>query len=331
MKIFNKIGLLLLTFFIAGSISYVTGFNIWAVFGAMLCFSLIKAIKPIKGVLKSEWTPQIFEEALRYVLKKLPPKIFKGGQDVSSKIKNGVLHIGDIDGEPEVVVNATMPLPEPTEIPVKDNVFIADRLDTKPTFVSGTEYNETEQIMAHVKKHHRAIVLKTMQLGVHNIAKDTEYGEPTIKGCDKFTLKNLYEMLRFASENDFIGKRCVLHPQHLIDLLETEETFLKQYKDSRTGEFFTFMNIEFEEYKDTPIYSASETIKTFNSKIVAEDKISSLFFDPFSSVCGFDKIEAYKNDKKQAVRTKRTEMSANGDVIARLLKSTPMVVLTGQN
>ena len=102
----------------------------------------------------------------------------------------------------------------------------------------------------------------------------------------------------------------VLHPDHVADMLETDEKFAQQYKNLRTGEVLPLYGFEIYESLDTPAYSGATgnyVKKAFSAAADdANDKVSSFFFYAGRTMQFTGESKMYKSDAQSDPEYRRT-------------------------
>lgn len=221
-----------------------------------------------EGVLTEVWTGELIKSLRAF----LDASWLNGVPDQSSIVNNDVIHMVEVGADPAVLINnKTYPI-EIEDLEDGDKTFSLDKFQTKVVPVTDDElYARSYDKMARVKescanalndsKYAKAAhalcpnkntdatpVLKTSG------AKDAATGR--VKMCveDVVALKRALDSMGVPTNN----RRLVLCPDHVNDLLETDQTFKEQYNidrnDGKVGKIYGF---EIYESSYNPTYSTT--------------------------------------------------------------------------
>lgn len=216
------------------------------------------------GVFTELWTGELVKK-LRAGLN---GSWLEGIPDASSVVENDVIHLVNVGVDPDVLVNNTSYPIAIQELADGDIAISLDKFQTKVTPVTDDElYALSYDKMARVKESHgNAINDAKFAKAAHSICAA---GSPVIKttgaadaasGRKKLTIADLINVKR-AMDNLGVpaaGRRLVLCPDHVNDLLGVSENFTRQYNlDPVNGRVARLFGFDIYEYADTPIYSAA--------------------------------------------------------------------------
>lgn len=224
------------------------------------------------GVYTEIWTGELVK-ALR---SGLAGSWLDGVPDQSSIVNNDVIHLVDVGVDPEVLINnTTYPIPLQA-LDDKDIAIKLDKFQSKVTPITDDElYAISYDKMARVKESHgNAINDAKFAKAAHALcASENTASTPVLKssgeadpetGRQRLTLNDLVEMkramdkLRVPMEN----RRLVLCPDHVNDLLLTDQRFREQYNiDRNSGRVGTLYGFQIYEYGNNPLYTTSGTKK----------------------------------------------------------------------
>lgn len=218
------------------------------------------------GVLTEVWTGEL----VKTLRGKEQATWLDGIPDASSLSNNNVIHLVDVGGDPDVLINntsypiATQPLPD------GDISISLDKFQTKVTPVTDDElYALSYDKMARVKDSHAVSIANgKFTKAAHSFCgkkntpktpvlktsgeKDAETGRIKMTVKDLIAIKKTMDKLGIPAE----GRRLVLCNDHVNDLLETSEAFEKQYNINRTdGTLGRLYGFDIYEYVNTPIYA----------------------------------------------------------------------------
>ena len=228
------------------------------------------------GVLRELWTGYLVQQLRRGE----EATWLDGIPDNSSIVDNDVIHMVDVGGDPDVLVNNTT---YPITIQKLDDGDIAIKLNkyqTKATPITDDElFAITYDKMQRVKDAHAHAINtakftksadalcpkqntgKTPVLTTSG-ATDPVTGRKKITAGDLARLKAAMDKLGVPAAN----RRLVLCNDHVNDLLETDQVFKEQYNinrnDGTVGRLFGF---DIYEYAYNPLYSTAGVKKTYGT------------------------------------------------------------------
>ena len=234
-----------------------------------------------EGVLTEVWTGELIK-----TLRAGDVATFLDGlPDYSQYAENDVIHMIDVGGDPDVLVNnKTYPLTI-QEITDNDAVFSLDKFQTKPTPVTDDElYASSYDKMASLKERYaKAIhalapdsnaektpVLKT----TGEVVGGGTTGRRRLQMSDIIALKDKFDKMKVPVQ----GRRLVLCSDHVNDLLLTDQKFKDQYYNYTTGKIANLYGFEVYEYSDNPVYKVAGTKVAFGTAASANEYQASVAF-----------------------------------------------------
>lgn len=244
------------------------------------------------GVYAEIWTGELVK-ALREFL---AGSWLDGIPDQSSIVNHDVIHLVEVGVDPDVLINnTTYPIP----LQVLDDQDIAIKLDkfqTKVTPITDDElYAISYDKMSRVKESHsNAINDAKFAKAAHalcaqkNTAKtpvlqttgdvDPQTGRRRLTVNDLVNLKEALDKLKVPTSN----RRLVLCPDHVNDLLRTEQVFREQYNiDRNTGKVGNLYGFAIYTYGDNPVYTTSGEKKAVHAAASSgEFQCSFAFYTP---------------------------------------------------
>ena len=223
------------------------------------------------GVLTEVWTGELVK-ALR---ERLQASWLDGIPDASSVVNNDVIHLVDVGVDPDVLVNNTT---YPIELQALDDNDISislDKFQTKVTPVTDDElYALSYDKMARVKEAHgNAITDAKFAKAAHAIASathkvattgqaDTATGRKKLTIADIIAVKAMMDKMKVPVN----GRRLVLTPDHVNDLLAISESFTRQYNlDTENGRCARLFGFDIYEYANCPVFDASGAKQTLGT------------------------------------------------------------------
>lgn len=221
-----------------------------------------------EGVLTEVWTGELVM-ALRGMM---DASWLKGIPDASSLVDNDVIHLIDVGVDPEVLINnTTYPIDivalEDGDIPIS-----LDRFDTTATPITDDELHAISyDKMGRVKESHaNALHDKEFAKAAHALCAnshtastpvletsgeaDPTTGRKLLVPGDILALKRALDGLGVPSD----GRRLVLCPDHINDLLAADQRFKEQYSiDRASGAVGRQFGFEVFEFRNTPVYTSA--------------------------------------------------------------------------
>lgn len=218
-----------------------------------------------------------------------------GIPDNSSIVDNDVIHMVDVGGDPDVLINNTTYPIAIQELEDGDIAVKLDKFQTKATPVTDDElYAISFDKMSRVKNSHaHAINIAKFTKAAHaltpteNTVKtpvlttsgpvDPETGRVKMVMADVIRAKKGLDKLGVPSE----GRRLVLCNDHVNDLLDTDQAFKEQYNIDRTnGKVGRLYGFDIYEYSENPIFtSAGKKKAVFATADEGEFQASFAFYE----------------------------------------------------
>lgn len=243
-----------------------------------------------EGVYTEVWTGEL----IKRLNAGLKADFLNGIPDYSAKVDNEVIHLVDVGGDPDVLVNNTtypIPIQDLTEgdIPVG-----LDKFQTKATRVTDDQLYALsfDKYSADVERHGNAILTVKYKKAAHALAPYSHTdktpviptsGEADASGRKKMTVKDIIALKR-AFDNMEVpedGRVLVLCPDHVNDLLEADQSFKDKYYNYTTGKLLNMFGFEVYTYVNCPYYTKEGVKVSYNVAPAATDlKGSFAFYRP---------------------------------------------------
>lgn len=226
------------------------------------------------GVYQEVWT----REVVKQFTTAEEATFLNGVPDFSQYANNDVIHLTDAGVDPDVLVNnTTYPIPIQS-LSETDKTFSLDKYQTKPTPITDDElYAVTyDKISLRKEQHGTAISEVKHKKAIHAYAPagDTTKtpvlattGEVLSDGRHRLTrkdiiaLKKKFDVLGVPEQ----GRRLVLCPDHIEDLLLTDQKFADQYYNYTTGKISNLYGFEVYEFAANPIFTAAGAKKSYGA------------------------------------------------------------------
>lgn len=217
-------------------------------------------------------------------------------RDYSQYAKNDVIHFVDLGGDPTVLVNNTSYPLDIESLTDTDKPIGLDKYQTKPSRITDDELYAIsyDKFGSVIERHSEAINLTKYARALHALspsgdaagtpvlvttgATAPEGGRKMLLRADIIALKKKFDTLKVP-----VAGRClVLCPDHVNDLLQSDQKFVEQYHNYTTGKIANLFSFEVFEYTDSPYYVVSAKTKlAFGSVPGATHRQASIaFFAP---------------------------------------------------
>lgn len=209
--------------------------------------------------------------------------------------ENDVIHFVNIGGDPDVLVNNTTYPIEVQSLADADKPIALDKYQTKATRVTDDELHAIsyDKMGSVIERHREAIDQTKYSRAIHALAPaahtaltpvllTTGANSPDglrkmLIRADLIALKKAYDKLKVPST----GRVLVLSPDHVADLLETDQKFADQYYNYTTGKIANMYGFEVFEYTDNPHFKQDKTKLAYGAvPAVGEFMASVSFFAP---------------------------------------------------
>lgn len=243
-----------------------------------------------EGVLTEVWTGEMIK-ALRSGDK---ASFLDGLPDYSQYAENDVIHMVDVGGDPDVLVNNTTYPLDIQEITDTDAVFALDKFQTKATPVTDDElFALSYDKMTSVKERHaQALLVTKFGKSIHALAPDkaatktpilkttgeveggTATGRRMLRREDIVLLKKKFDEMQIPTD----GRRLVLCSDHVNDLLLQDQKFAEQYYNYTTGKIANLYGFQVYEYVNNPVYKVAGTKVAFGAAVEANEYQASVAF-----------------------------------------------------
>lgn len=219
-----------------------------------------------------------------------------------------VIHSTYFGVKPDVLINNTTYPIDVQELEGDDFTVSLDKFQTKATPVTDDElYAATYDKMAAVRDSHAEAISETkFDKAIHALAPsadsadtpvllttgaDDGTGRKRITRADIVSLKKAFDERKFPAK----GRRLVLCPEHVEDLLLSDQKFADQYYNYSTGKIANLYGFEVFEYVNTPHFTvATKAKKSFGAVPSApNDRQASVAFITSRAVKASGKTKMY--------------------------------------
>ena len=245
-----------------------------------------------------------------------------GLPDYSRYATNNVIHMAYMGVEPKVLINnSTYPLPT-SALPNEDIGLSLDKYQTEVTIITDDELhaNASDRMSVTRDMHAGAITKEKFKKALHAIAPakhTTETpvltttgidvdGRKALTRSDIIRLKKAYDVMDVPME----GRRLVLCPDHIHDLLDLDQKFSAQYYDYKSGRIAGLYGFDVYEYGAAPYYDQEgKTKKAFGATPTNKDVQASVaFYAPYIAKASGE-TKMYFSEAKTNPRMQENEIN----------------------
>jgi hypothetical protein len=245
-----------------------------------------------------------------------------GLPDYSRYATNNVIHMAYMGVEPKVLINnSTYPLPT-SALPNEDIGLSLDKYQTEVTIITDDELhaNASDKMSVTRDMHALAITKEKFKKALHAIAPakhTTETpvlsttgadvdGRKALTRRDIIRLKKAYDLMDVPME----GRRLVLCPDHMHDLLDLDQKFSAQYYDYKSGRIAGLYGFDVYEYGAAPYYDQeAKTKKAFGATPTTKDVQASIaFYAPYIAKASGE-TKMYFSEAKTNPRMQENEIN----------------------
>ena len=250
-----------------------------------------------EGVYTEVWTGEL----VKRLNAGLAASFLNGIPDYSAKAENEVIHLVDVGGDPDVLINNTT-YPIPVQNLTEGDIPIGlDKYQTKATRVTDDQLYAIsyDKFSTDVQRHSNAIDTAKYKKAIHALSpysntKTTPVvptsGEADATGRKKMTRKDVIALKRAfdKAEVPTDGRRLVLCPDHINDLLEEDQKFREQYYNYTTGKVTNMYGFEIYEFVNCPYFTNAGVKVPFGTSPAETDMQASVaFYVPHVPCPGF--------------------------------------------
>lgn len=252
--------------------------------------SFMPAAAALEGVYTEVWTGEL----VRQMDAGLTASFLDGIPDYSAKVNNEIIHLVDVGGDPDVLVNNTT-YPIPVQDLKEGNIPIGlDKFQTKATRVTDDQLYAIsyDKLSLDIQRHGTAIDRIRYKKAAHALAPYSHTaktpviptsGEKDAAGRKKMTLKDIIALKR-ALDNAEVpedGRRLVLCPDHVNDLLEQDQSFKDKYYNYTSGKLLNMFGFQIYTFINCPYFTKEGVKVPYDQTPAATDmKASFVFYVP---------------------------------------------------
>lgn len=268
----------------------VPGAGFWGlIVGVVLPMALGKFLPKgaaLEGVYTEVWTGELVKQ----LRGGMTASWLDGVSDYSDEVKNEVIHMVDVGGDPDVLINNTTYPIAAQELEDGDIALGLDKFQTKKTAVSDDQLFAIsyDKMGSVIERHGDAITIAKFKKAAHALAPNSNTAKTPVvptsgeddNGRKKCTRKDIIALKRKldALQIPTAGRRLVLCSDHVNDLLEDDQKFRDQYYNYTTGKIANMYGFEVYEFENCPYFTKEGTKVPFKNSPSGTDHQASFCF-----------------------------------------------------
>lgn len=268
----------------------VPGAGFWGlIVGVVLPMALGKFLPKgaaLEGVYTEVWTGELVKQ----LRGGMTASWLDGVSDYSDAVKNEVIHMVDVGGDPDVLINNTTYPIAAQELEDGDIALGLDKFQTKKTAVSDDQLFAIsyDKMGSVIERHGDAITIAKFKKAAHALAPNSNTAKTPVvptsgeddNGRKKCTRKDIIALKRKldALQIPTAGRRLVLCSDHVNDLLEDDQKFRDQYYNYTTGKIANMYGFEVYEFENCPYFTKEGTKVPFKNSPSGTDHQASFCF-----------------------------------------------------
>lgn len=240
----------------------------------------------LEGVYTEVWTGELVKQ----LRGGMTASWLDGVSDYSAAVNNEVVHLVDVGGDPDVLINNTTYPIAAQELEDGDIALGLDKFQTKKTAVSDDQLFAIsyDKMGSVIERHGDAITIAKFKKAAHALAPNSNTAKTPVvptsgeddNGRKKCTRKDIIALKRKldALQVPTAGRRLVLCSDHVNDLLEDDQKFRDQYYNYTTGKIANMYGFEVYEFENCPYFTKEGTKVPFKSSPSGTDHQASFCF-----------------------------------------------------
>lgn len=241
----------------------------------------------LEGVYTEVWTGELVKQ----LRGGMDDTWLNGVSDYSSAVQNEVVHLVDVGGDPDVLINNTTYPIQAQELEDGDIALGLDKFQTKKTTVSDDELFAIsyDKIGSVIERHGDAITIGKLKKAAHALAPNSNTAKTPViptsgeadNGRKKCTRKDIIALKRALDKMQVpaVGRRLVLCSDHVNDLLEDDQKFRDQYYNYTSGKIANMYGFEVYEFENCPYFTKEGVKVAFkNTPSETDHQVSFCFY-----------------------------------------------------
>ena len=240
----------------------------------------------LEGVYTEVWTGELVKQ----LRGGMTASFLDGVSDYSAAVNNEVVHLVDVGGDPDVLINNTTYPIATQELEDGDIALGLDKFQTKKTAVSDDQLFAIsyDKMGSVIERHGDAITIAKFKKAAHALAPNSNTAKTPVvptsgeddNGRKKCTRKDIIALKRKLDDLQIpaAGRRLVLCSDHVNDLLEDDQKFRDQYYNYTTGKIANMYGFEVYEFENCPYFTKEGTKVPFKNSPSGTDHQASFCF-----------------------------------------------------
>lgn len=240
----------------------------------------------LEGVYTEVWTGELVKQ----LRGGMTASWLDGVSDYSAAVNNEVVHLVDVGGDPDVLINNTTYPIAAQELEDGDIALGLDKFQTKKTAVSDDQLFAIsyDKMGSVIERHGDAITIAKFKKAAHALAPNSNTAKTPVvptsgeddNGRKKCTRKDIIALKRKLDDLQIpaAGRRLVLCSDHVNDLLEDDQKFRDQYYNYTTGKIANMYGFEVYEFENCPYFTKEGTKVPFKNSPSGTDHQASFCF-----------------------------------------------------
>jgi hypothetical protein len=240
----------------------------------------------LEGVYTEVWTGELVKQ----LRGGMSASWLDGVSDYSAAVNNEVVHLVDVGGDPDVLINNTTYPIAAQELEDGDIALGLDKFQTKKTAVSDDQLFAIsyDKMGSVIERHGDAITIAKFKKTAHALAPNSNTAKTPVvptsgeddNGRKKCTRKDIIALKRKldALQIPTAGRRLVLCSDHVNDLLEDDQKFRDQYYNYTSGKIANMYGFEVYEFENCPYFTKEGTKVPFKNSPSGTDHQASFCF-----------------------------------------------------
>ena len=227
----------------------------------------------LEGVYTEVWTGELVKQ----LRGGMTASWLDGVSDYSAAVNNEVVHLVDVGGDPDVLINNTTYPIAAQELEDGDIALGLDKFQTKKTAVSDDQLFAIsyDKMGSVIERHGDAITIAKFKKAAHALAPNSNTAKtPVVPTKDIIALKRKLDALQIPTA----GRRLVLCSDHVNDLLEDDQKFRDQYYNYTSGKIANMYGFEVYEFENCPYFTKEGTKVPFKNSPSGTDHQASFCF-----------------------------------------------------
>lgn len=240
----------------------------------------------LEGVYTEVWTGELVKQ----LRGGMTASWLDGVSDYSAAVNNEVVHLVDVGGDPDVLINNTTYPIAAQELEDGDIALGLDKFQTKKTAVSDDQLFAIsyDKMGSVIERHGDAITIAKFKKAAHALAPNSNTAKTPVvptsgeddNGRKKCTRKDIIALKRKldALQIPTAGRRLVLCSDHVNDLLGDDQKFRDQYYNYTSGKIANMYGFEVYEFENCPYFTKEGTKVPFKNSPSGTDHQASFCF-----------------------------------------------------